>query len=61
MIKLTCAFQEMWYKLRKRAEVRKESGHLVEVIEGHGHVFGVPAHIDDLRRDASGRHTGLFH
>lgn len=35
-------------KLRKSAELWEEGGQLVEVVKGHGDVFGVSAHVDDL-------------
>lgn len=50
---LTCALQESSQKLGKWVRLREEVGHSVKVIEGHDHIFGVSAHIDDLWDDIS--------
>lgn len=51
---LTWALEELVQELRKRATVGQERCQFVEVEVGHGHIFGVPAHVQDLRRQHVG-------
>lgn len=51
LTRLTWALEELVQKLCKRAKVGQECCQFVEVEEGHSHIFGVPTHVHDLRRD----------
>lgn len=50
---LTCALQEAMQKLSECAELWEEGGHFVEVVKRHSDIFGVSAHVDDLRADTN--------
>lgn len=45
---LTSAFQEFLHELFKGSWIRKESGHLMEVVRRHHDVLRVPHDIDHL-------------
>lgn len=48
---LTCTLQKVTQKLRECARFGQKVCHLVKVIIGHSHVFGISGHIDNLRKN----------